>query len=107
MPQKRSPKSRPWTVSILTNLRSLTTDQMANLVRVKIGVKIMEIEDVGWVPAVVLTTTRPYWAQTAHAAVGYVLRNIWSADVTDIHRAAIGITVSEAERWNDPEPSAE
>jgi hypothetical protein len=61
---------------------------------------------VNWVPAVVLTTTKPYWAQTAHAAVGHILRRIWSADVTDIHRAVTAITVSEVERLKEPPAEA-
>jgi hypothetical protein len=85
----------------MTNLTGLTTDQVRNLENVHVGAQLIQISDVDKV--VVFTTTRPYWAQTANAVAGRVLRNIWSCDITEIHRSITAYTVSEVEHRREPE----
>jgi hypothetical protein len=96
---KKGARSRPWTISFLTDLNGLTTDQTRHLENVHVRAQLVPISDGAKV--VVFTTTQPYWAQTAHAAVGRVLRNIWSCDITEIHRSVTAINASEVEHLKE------
>lgn len=94
MGQNRSPRSRLWTVSVLTSLEGVTTEQSGNLDRIGIRPRLL-IDGAG--RQIVFFSKDSYRAQTAHAAVGQFLRNIMSTGIDQIHRQVTAISVSRAD----------